>query len=346
MEKRISKIEVPSNRRRELNIPELIGTDISSIQVSVDGQLQRISATDIEGRFRIDFTTVEPGRCVDLVFGKSSSVSQEVSIRGNDILSISIPDITALRVLPLIGEREFSSYTGSQFGLFLSTLLAAGLKAPQLIQAFSAFGLKMFRIRIFDKRNRFSALENFCRKVIPNVDYMTVKELEAEIFIPVVNGSTGKQGFITRENTPDLPLLSAIKCAVASLMDYVPLRTDGEPVGSEDAFFGPGLIWGYSTFSFSCPDLTLYHYVQNKNLNFTTYASYPELSQKNPKQVKNHKELSSHFQVDEIGKRIHLEEIASIMPELVSNYDFTLLEPLPVLNYANLNQVRLLVNGV
>ncbi len=346
MEKRIPKIEVPSNRRRELNIPELIGADISTILVTVDGQPQKISTTDIEGRFRVDFTTVEPGRCVDLVFMKNNPVSREISVRGTDILSISIPDMTALRVLPLIKEREFSSYTGSQFGLFLSILLAAGIKAPQLIQAFSAYGLKMFRVRVFDKRNRFSALENFCRKLIANVDYMTVKELEAEVFIPVVNGSTGKQGFITRENTPDFPLLSAIKCSVASLMDYVPLRTDGEPVGTEDAFFGPGLIWGYSTFSFNCPDLTLYHYVKNKNLNFTTYASYPELTPKSPKRIKNHKEMSSHFQVDEIGKRIHLEEVASIMPELVTNYDFTLLEPLPVLNYANLNQIRLLVNGV
>jgi hypothetical protein len=346
MEKRIPKIEVPANRSRELHIPELIGTDIANILVTADGHPQRISTTNTEGRFRVDFTSAEPGQCVDLVISRNKPVTHEISVRGRDILSISVSDMTALRVLPLIGEREFSSYTGAQFGLFLSILLATGLKAPQLIQAFTAFGLKMFHIRIFEKRNSFTALENFCRKMIPNVDNMSVKELEADIFIPVVNGATGKQGFITRETTPDLPLLSAIKCAVATLMDYVPLRTGGEAVGSEDAFLDSGLIWGYSTFSFSCPDLTLYHYLNSKNLSFTTYASYPELSPKHPKQIKNHKEMASHFQVDEIAKRIHLEEVASIMPELVSSYDLTLLEPLPVLNYASHNQIRLLVNGV
>ncbi len=79
---------------------------------------------------------------------------------------------------------------------------------------------------------------------------------------------------------------------------------------------------------------------------FSTYASYPALSYKTPKEIKNHKNVAAHFQVDEIGKRIYLEEVASVMPELVANYYFTLLDPLPVLNYADQDQIRVLLNGV
>ncbi len=346
MEKKITRIEVPATRRRVLNIPELIGEDLQNVTVTVDGRPQHISETDIEGRYAVDFLTIDSGVCVDLLISRMSHEIQEIQGQQNDVLSISIPDVTALRVLPLIGERGFTCYTGSQFGLFLAILLAAGVKTSVLMQAFSTYGLRMFRARFFEKRNRFSGLEDFCRKLLPNVDFMTVKELESEIFVPLVNGSSGKDGMISRNTTPDFPLLSAIKCAVANLMDYVPLRTDSNSAGLVDAFSGPGLIWGYSTFSFSCPDLTLYRYLKNKNLNFITYASYPLLSYKNPKQIKNHKDLAAHYQVDEIGKRIQLDEVTGVMPELVANYNLTLLEPMPVLNYANREQIQFLLNGV
>jgi hypothetical protein len=56
--------------------------------------------------------------------------------------------------------------------------------------------------------------------------------------------------------------------------------------------------------------------------------------------------VASHFQVDEIGKKIYLEEVAEIMPQLVANYHFTLLEPMPVLNYADKTQIQYLLSGV
>ena len=345
MNKKIFNIEVPANRKRVLHIPELSGSDLTEVMATIDGEVQGITQTDIAGRVEIHFKTAQPGQYVDLVIAKSEADYQMVSIQEQDVLSISISDMTALRVLPLIEEREFSLYTGSQFGLFLSILLAAGITAAQLIQALGFHGLKMFRLRLFDKRNRYSGLEDFCRKLIPNVDAMAVKDLQSDVFIPLVNGSTGQQGFVTKSTTPDLPVLSAIKCAVASLMDYVPLRTEKDDAGADSAFFGPGLIWGYSTFSIACPDLTLYRFLENKSLNFTTYASYPSTTYKKPKLIKNHKDVASHFQVDEIGKKLHLEEIAGVMSQLVSNYQFTLLDPLPVLNYANKNQIQYLLSG-
>ncbi len=346
MEKTIFNVEVPANKKRILHLPELSGSDVRNIVATVDGEVQRITKTDIEGRLEVEFLTVQPGQYVDLVIGQSVSGQHEISLHENDVLSISISDMTALRVLPLIEDRQFSSYTGSQFGLFLGILMAAGISASQLIQAFTVYGLKMFRLRLFDKRNRFSGLEEFCRKLIPNVDAMAVKDLQADIFIPLVNGSTGKQGFITKSTTPDLPVLSAVKCAVASLLDYVPLRTEKGDSASDSPFYGAGLIWSYATFSFSCPDLTFYRFSENKGMSYTTYASYPSISYKKPKLIKNHKDVASHFQADEIGKKIHLEEIAGIMSHLVSNYRFTLLDPLPVLSYANKNQIQLLLSGV
>ncbi len=344
MEKRITNIEVPSNRRRVLNLPELIGVDLETVTVTANGNPQQISATEDKGRFAIDFLTVQPGNLVDIIIFHAASTSCELSVIENDILSISIPDLTALRVLPLIADRKFLSYTGSQFGLFLAILLATGITSSELIQAFNTYGLKMFRIRFFEKRNSFAALDDFCRKLIPNIDELVIGDLEADIFVPVVNASSGKEGFIAKSTTPDFPILSAIKCAVANLLDYMPLRIDGEDTDN-DTFSGPGLIWGFSTFSFNCPDLTLYRYLKNKNLSFTTFASYPALSFKKPKEIKNHKNVASHFQVDEIGKRIYLEEVTSVMPELVANYYFTLLDPMPVLNYADQKQIHFLLNG-
>ncbi len=346
MNKKIFNIEVPANRKRVLHIPELSGSDLTKVTATIDGEVQGITQTDIEGRVEIDFQSAQPGQYVDLVIGTPEADHQMVSIQEQEVLSISISDMTALRALPLIGDKQFSSYTGSQFGLFLGILMAAGITAPQLIQAFSVYGLRMFRLRLFDKRNRYTGLEEFCRELIPNVDAMAVKDLRSDIFIPLVNGSTGNQEFITKAGTPDLPVLSAVKCAVANLLDYVPLRTEKGEAASDSAFFGPGLIWNYSTFSFACPDLAYYRFSGTRNLSFTTYASYPSVSYKKPKRIKNHKDVAAHFQVDEIGKKIHLEETAGIMSQLVPGYKFTLLDPMPVLNYANKNQIRYLLSGI
>ncbi len=256
-------------------------------------------------------------------------------LNDNDVLSISIFDCTALRVLPILArnERRYGKYTGSSFGQFLAILLAAGIEASMLIDAFSN-GIKMWKkFRLLEKRNRFEPFDDFCCSLIENYDELTLQDLPGDLFIPVVNAATGVTESICKETKPGFPVKSAVRCALANLLDFVPLHISGD--GQETtAFSDDGLLWGFSTFGSICPDLTLYAYYKGRaNLNFTTFASTPEIPKKKPNQLKNHKDLSAHYQVDEIGKKLQCEEATSIMPDLVQNYHLISLPEMPVMHY-------------
>lgn len=264
------------------------------------------------------------------------------------VLSTSSPDMSALQALPQLAEKErrFDVYAGCGFGMFQNILLAAGVTVAQLVQGFLAWGFTVDKIRMLEKRNRFDPVIKFCNRLIDGFDQLTVKDLDADIFIPVVNAVTGNPEVICKQNKPDFPLIAAVQCSLANLLDYVPVAIvgDGSPAGT--AFADDGLLWSYHTFGLSCPDAALYNFFKPQKLNFTPFVSLPMIEKRDKKELKSHKELAAHYQVDEIGKRLKTEETVSIMRDLVPNYQPIYLDSLPTMHYAHRSQLEQLLSGV
>lgn len=347
------RIKVPANRVIRINIqldkPEnarvtLIDEEIEIDDFAIAGMTVTINIPEsvtIGSKVVLEVTDEGPW---SPVFRETTSKAM-VATNNKSVLSLSITDVTALRVLPILAndERRHDIYTGAGFGLFLSVLLATGAAAHQLRTAFLNWGFPSDNIRLIDRRFRFDPILNFCRNIFPGFDGMTVGGIKNEIFIPVVNGRTGDPEIISKETTPDFPLSSAIKCSLANLLDYRPLMISGSGDESKTAFSSSGVVWSYSAFG-SCPDGSLLNYYGD-GLKFTTFVSPPLISERSTKDLKNHKELASHYQVDEVGKRLKTGETVDLLSRFVSGYKPIVLESLPTMNYLQKNQIDILLGA-
>jgi len=316
--------------------PEIVKISQSEIVFSIPGQ---------SARSRVNIVISE----IPLAPGVMLDPSQN-SLAASDtlfVLSTSAPDLSALRSLPILeqNERRFDVCAGTGFGMFLNLLLAAGVTAGHLKQAFLTWGLPVNKIRLIEKRNRFEPVIRFCSRLISNFDQLTVKDLESDIFIPVVNGVTGNSEIICKQIKPDFPLVAVVQCCLANLLDYVPVAIagDGSPAGT--AFADEGILWSYSTFGLCCPDATLYNFYKPQKLHFTPFISAPLIEKRSHKELKSHKELAAHFQVDEIGKKLKTEETINIMSDLVPGYQPIIFESMPTMHYAFQNHIEYLLSG-
>jgi len=206
------------------------------------------------------------------------------------VLSISIGDMSAISVLNYLDDiNQYDIFTGSGFGGVLSLLLAScqisdvkNSPIDKIKQCFRERGkyitkeglTKPARVfaKVSDVRNSFGHLEAFLKFVVPDIENIQVRDLEADLFFPILNVKTDDPGYITKEDAGELPVLAAARCIASTFQDYEPLElTDSNPK-LKDALGSPGTIWNHQSIGKICPDLMLARHYRYRGLSFDTFV--------------------------------------------------------------------------
>jgi len=328
MTQNIHHVIVPPNHRVSFNRPASTGMSVIIQQLPHEPVSFVLHSGSVEVIIPAQIPTKS---AINIEFIDQGIMTQPSSHQiGNSVLSLSISDWSALRVLPLISdELRWEWYTGSGVGMFLALLINAGASPSFLAQVFRDIGAPCGGGMI-DTRNRFKKIEKWVLQILPEANEITAKDLKSEIFLPVINASTGMREVITKKTNPDIPFLSLCYLALANLLDFEPLVIK-EPAQKDGPLSKPGVIWGFSALGWSCPDLSLFLYVNKRNsLNYDTFFSVPSLdTHSSTKSLKSHHSALPFARLDEIQRNVHTGEVNQIMPGLVTGYRLNSLPPVP-----------------
>jgi|GEM_PF-5293422 len=276
------------------------------------------------------------------------------------VLSISIPDASSVRALGGIqGEHEI--FTGSGLGGFLALLLAAGVSVEKLQEALlengkyitkrgvtrgarEYFHALSFGLIGTDPRNRFESVLQFSETLIGGIDNISLSRLPYDVFFPVVNATTHQQGEISKAATPDLPLSSAIKIVLASLLDFAPLVSQGDPK-LEGALEYKGVIWNSLSIGQVSPDMMLLRKYGFSGLSFDSFIAPHKIQQRSSRTIKNHMKHEAIIHSLEIGYHIQQSLSVDYMRQVLgSDYRVYVLPSEPFNNELTEKQIKAHIN--
>ncbi|MCG8619296.1 MAG: patatin-like phospholipase family protein, partial [Desulfobacterales bacterium] len=269
--------------------------------------------------------------------------------KSKSVLSISIGDMSAMRVLNHLIEEKAENYdifTGSGFGGIIALLLALDIP-PKMIKEYllkkgkyiAKEGItKPFRVmaKVTDPRNSFAHLDRFICDICPDVQHLKVRDLSADIFFPISNITGDIDGNICKNECPDLPILSAARCICATFQDWEHLELKEKNTQLKGPFSTPGTIWNALSVGHICPDLQLAEVYGYKNLKFKTFVCKIKPSEITNKKISKHFKYPPHVKASEMNcyrqaKTVTsaleaMEEISyhyRALPEVVWNAKFT-----------------------
>lgn len=277
-----------------------------------------------------------------------------------NIASFNIPDFSFLRILNHFEgtpANKYHTFAGVHFSSLLAFLYAYGLDNQQIKQAFREQGVNLAHRNVLrftrtvllrEDRNEFTHLSTFVKKLIPNADEIQIKDLQANVFIPIKNLQQAALTFISKQETPELPLLDALQFAMAFYLDFRPKEISKNLPEKEEeygyALSHQGSIWNEYALGNPAVDLSLLETRQARNMNITSFSTRYFISPIKAEKIRDGKEIYTHICAKNESTNRVLNLSHGIMSSIPSiRYSSHILDPVPYRSSLSKEEIQLVL---